>query len=159
MDRIFNLKRRKYPRRGCHCQTHQCLGRPIRIQRNILNSYSTPFRITDTLRRIQAALFSGLISRCIFLPCSLSTCLRSNELCRLSQNWAVVLKKRARRSAVSGEIARRSRTMSLIRGAGTRNSIASAFALIHSGTRNSSRKISPGCIGRILFVAIVVTPQ
>jgi len=41
-------------------------------------------------------------------------------------------------SAVSGVMARRSRTISLMRGAGTLSSRARACALISSGTRNSS---------------------
>jgi hypothetical protein len=45
--------------------------------------------------------------------------------------------------------------MSLILGAGTCNAIAKALALIPSGTRNSSRRISPGWIGRILLVAML----
>lgn len=60
------------------------------------------------------------------------------------QNSALVPKYLASRRAVSGVTARRSRTTSLMRGAGTCKAIAKAWALIAIGRNNSSRKISPG---------------
>ena len=53
--------------------------------------------------RNYTAISSGLTSCSIRLPVAISACFRSNELCRLSQNCAVVPKQRANRSAVSGE--------------------------------------------------------
>src|SRR5688572_14588171 len=51
--------------------------------------------------------------------------------------------------AVSGEMPRRSRTTSLIRGVGTPNALASALTLMLRGARKSSRSTSPGCTGRM----------
>src|ERR1039457_7032924 len=72
---------------------------------------------------------------------------RSNRACRLIQSCAVVPKYRPRRRAVSAEIPRFSRTISLMRLGGTWISLARRYWLMPSGIRNSSRNISPGCIG------------
>ena len=68
------------------------------------------------------------------------------------QSLGVELKYRANRNAVSGVTPRFSRTISLTRGAVARNATASACADKHKGAVNSSRKISPGWMARILFI-------
>src|SRR6267143_791981 len=74
---------------------------------------------------------------------------RSKKVWRFSQNSAFVLKYRARRSAVSAVIRRRSCTISPMRVAGTCSSSASLFTVKPNGFMKSSRRTSPGCTGGI----------
>jgi YD repeat-containing protein len=71
----------------------------------------------------------------------------------LIQNRSEVPKNRASRSAVSALIRRWPCTISLIRRAGTPICLASWYWLTPSGRRNSSSKISPGCIGAFSYDA------
>src|SRR5690606_31210821 len=54
-------------------------------------------------------------------------------------------------------IERRSLTISWIRVAGTLKASASALTLNSNGTRKSSRRISPGCTGRIRLIGRLMT--
>src|SRR6516225_4598925 len=74
--------------------------------------------------------------------------------CRVIQNSGLVLKKRAKRRAVSAVTARSPLTMAPIRVAGTRKAIAKALIDIRSGLRNSSFSTSPGWAVTRLGVAI-----
>ena len=98
----------------------------------------------------------GEISASIFPPESFAAVFRSKAVCRSVQNSGLVPKYREGSNAVSGVTARRSRTMSLMRGAGTLSSGARALAESPSGTRNSSRRISPVWMGRILLMVAVL---
>jgi hypothetical protein len=71
---------------------------------------------------------------------------RSWLVCRFSQSSGVVPKYCERRIAVSAVMSRRSRRISVTRLAGTPIAIASCLAVMPNCTRNSSRKISPGCV-------------
>jgi len=66
-----------------------------------------------------------------------------HSVCRLSQDCASPPKWRASRVAASAVIPLRLRTMSLMRGAGTRRAFASALAVRPEGRRKSSRNTSP----------------
>jgi hypothetical protein len=70
---------------------------------------------------------------------------------KIHPKLGVVPKKRESRSAVSAVIARFPRTMSFTRVAGTFSSMASRLAVRPSGFRKSSRSVSPGWIGGIVF--------
>src|SRR5690606_9819816 len=59
----------------------------------------------------------------------------------------------ASRNAVSGVMPRRPRTISFMRVAGTWSMVDRALTLIPSGARYSSRRISPGWIGRIPLIS------
>jgi hypothetical protein len=68
-----------------------------------------------------------------------------------------VPKYRERRSAVSAVTARFSLTISEILVAGTPNSTAKACAVMPKGTRNSSRKTSPGCVLRVSIIKLLIS--
>src|SRR5215471_19018875 len=78
----------------------------------------------------------------------------SSSFCRLSQSCAVVPSALASRSAVSAVMPVCSLEIRSIRVRGKPQALARAPADILSGTRNSSRRTSPGCIG-LSFLAIV----
>src|SRR6185295_16845543 len=79
---------------------------------------------------------------------------RSYRACRFSQKRSDVPKYLARRKAVPAVIARFPCTISLIRLGETLTSVASLYCEIFSGPRNSSKRISPGCIGASFFLGI-----
>jgi hypothetical protein len=74
-------------------------------------------------------------------------CHRSQSSCNPSQKSADVRKTRASRSAVSGVTERLARIISLRRGKDTPRRTANSDCVMPSGFRNSSRSISPGCVG------------
>ncbi len=76
-----------------------------------------------------------------------NACHRSQSCCNPSQKSALIPVTRANRSAVSGVTARLPRMISLRRGNDTPNRTANADCEMPSGSRNSSRSISPGCVG------------
>jgi hypothetical protein len=73
---------------------------------------------------------------------------------RFIQNLSEVPKYLARRRAVSAVIALEPCTISLIRLAATPISLARRYWLRFIGTRNSSNRISQGCIGEYFFFVI-----
>jgi len=79
---------------------------------------------------------------------------RSYRAWRFSQKRSDVPKYRASRNAVSALIARIPWTISLIRRGGTVMSFASRYCVSPSGSRNSSSRTSPGCIGASLVEGI-----
>ena len=97
-------------------------------------------RLTGFLLKIPLPLSSRFPSR------SFSTS-RSYLVCRFIQNRSVMPKNRERRNAVSAVIALFPCTISLIRRAGTLMALARRYWLTSIGFRNSSKRISPGCIG------------
>src|ERR1019366_4652076 len=74
-------------------------------------------------------------------------CQRSQSCCNPSQKSALMPSTRARRSAVSGVTARFPLMTSFSRGNETPSRTAKADCVTPIGTRNSSRSISPGCVG------------
>src|SRR6202049_1620844 len=89
-------------------------------------------------------------------PFSIRVLVRSCMACRFIQNSGPVLKKRARRNAVSAVTARSPFTIAPMRVAGTRKAIASALIDIPRGLRNSSFSTSPGWAVTRLGVAIAL---
>ena len=87
---------------------------------------------------------------------SISAQRSSQVFCRFSQNSAVVPKHRDRPRAVSAETPLCPLSMVVIRLAGTPSARANAFAE-RSRSSISSRRISPGCTGGILFVTVMST--
>jgi hypothetical protein len=85
---------------------------------------------------------------------SASAIFRSYACCRFSHDVASPPRNFARRNAVSGVMPRRPRTMSFTRVAGTCSLLASALTLKSRGARQSSRRMSPGWIGRIPFLGV-----
>jgi len=77
----------------------------------------------------------------------LMACHRSQSSWSPSQKSARIPKTRSRRSAVSGDTARRPRTISFKRGNDTPSLTAKSDCVTPRGFRNSSRSISPGCVG------------
>src|SRR6266849_6220990 len=82
----------------------------------------------------------------------------SKSFCRLSQSCAVVPSALASRSAVSAVTPIRSLAIRSIRVRGKPQTLARAPADIFSGTRNSSRRTSPGCMG-LSFLPIAIARQ
>src|SRR6267154_2445269 len=80
----------------------------------------------------------------------------SKSFCRLSQSCAVVPSALASRSAVSAVMPVCSLAIRSIRVRGKPQALARAPADIFSGTRNSSRRTSPGCMG-LSFLAIAAS--
>ena len=80
---------------------------------------------------------------------------------RFIQNSADVLKNVAKRTAVSPVIPRCSLTIAVIRFAGTSSALANmlAFKGGSEGFMNSSRRISPGCTGRMPFFTMASSPS
>lgn len=124
--------------------------------------------ITTDLYRQASAIFWMLspVRLAGIILCSISAqifrfiTLRSNSVCRFSQNWASIPKYRSSLNAVSAVIALLPFTISLILLGGTERSLESRFMLIPRGSKKSSRRISPGFIGsRLLCLFIIGTPQ
>jgi hypothetical protein len=74
-------------------------------------------------------------------------CHRSQSSWRPSQKSARIPRTRSRRSAVSGETARRPRIISFRRGKETPSFVANSNCVRPRGFRNSSNSISPGGVG------------
>ncbi len=74
-------------------------------------------------------------------------CQRSQSCCNPSQKSALIPVTRAKRSAVSGVTARLPRMISFKRGNDTPRRTAKDDCDRPKGLRNSSRSISPGCVG------------
>jgi len=95
----------------------------------------------------QLARRSGVNLAILRASAERSACQRSQSDCSPSQKPALIPVTRASRSAVSGVTPRLARTISFSRGNDTPNRIANADCEMPSGLRNSSRSISPGCVG------------
>ena len=76
-----------------------------------------------------------------------NACHRSQSCCNPTQKSAFIPVTQANRSAVSGVTARLPRMISLRRGNDTPERTAKADCEMPSGSGNSSRSISPGCVG------------
>lgn len=74
-------------------------------------------------------------------------CQRSQSCCRPSQKSALIPRTRDRRNAVSGVTERLPLIISFSRGYDTPRRRASSACVRPSGLTNSSRSISPGCVG------------
>ncbi len=90
---------------------------------------------------------AGIIRFSISAPILRFIILRSNWVCRFSQNWASIPKYLSSLNAVSAVMALFPFTISLILLGGTERSLESWFMLIPKGFKKSSRRISPGVIG------------
>lgn len=87
-------------------------------------------------------------SRAIAAACLLrKACQRSQSCCKPSQKSADIPNTCASRNAVSGVTRRLPRIISFNRGKEIPSRTAKADWLIPRGLRNSSRSISPGCVG------------
>ena len=106
-----------------------------------------PTRTFAAGRALPAAYAAhGSTSRSISRPHSRRALVRSCVACRPNQNSGLVRKNRASRNAVSAVTARSPLIIAPTRVAGTRKAIASAFADMPSGLRNSSLSTSPGWV-------------
>ncbi len=147
-------------------------SRPESVFSTVRRHQSASPRCLDD-RRLEPLLTTKVIFRSIELAgrghgvvVSTSTCCsksgprrsrstsRSYRDCRLSQRLSEVPKNRASRSAVSAVIRRLPCTISLMRRGGTLRPLASRYWLSPSGSRNSSRRISPGCMGSRIFLVM-----